>query len=222
MYKALIYKEWIKIRWYFLIVLGVSLWQLTAFFLEQRELFELKHAVVIWNSIIFKKIQFYSEVKYSAVLAGMVLALAQFIPETLKQRLRLLFHLPVAHNNSVYTMIGVGLTGVVFIVFINVVVMSWIIATYYPWDVVRSALLTSAPWFISGLVAYFWVVLAALEPNQVRKILFGGAGFLILSLYLSSCSINAFEHSLWRYLLLALLLAPTAILPAHRFKRGLS
>mgnify|MGYP001003524370 CR=1 FL=1 len=63
MYNALIFKEWIKIRWYFLIVLGVSLWQLTAFFLEQRELFELKSAFGVWNSIIFRKIQFYRDRK---------------------------------------------------------------------------------------------------------------------------------------------------------------
>ena len=222
MHKALIYKEWIKIRWILLVVVGVSLWQLGAFFLEQRQLFELRKPFEVWNTIFFRKIQFYSELKYNAVLAGAALALAQFVPETLKRRLRLLFHLPVGHNNSVYTMIAVGLTGVVFIILLNLSAMSWIISTYYPSEVVKSALMTSVPWFLSGLVAYMALVLTALEPNPVRKFLFGGAGFLLITLYFPSCSINAFQHSLWRYIVLALLLLPTAVLPAHRFKRGLS
>jgi hypothetical protein len=221
MYQALLYKEWIKIRWALLIVSGISLWTLVQLVLLFRENFEFVNAMKIWTNVIHRKLIFYEGLKYNALIAGVGIALVQFVPETLKRRLRLLFHLPVSHVKSLYFMMGAGLGCVFFVILLNLVCLVFIIAHYFPSELVWSAVITTAPWFFSGVVAYFGTVLVVVEPVWWRRCAYAVVSFSVVLLYLNGGGYNTYAQAFWKYALLGGLYLFTVLLPAFRFKRGL-
>lgn len=222
MYSALLYKEWIKIRWVLLIVSGISLWTLIQLFLTVRELFEFMDPMNVWIDAVHRKSVFYSGLKYNALLAGLGIALIQFVPETVKRRLRLLFHLPVSHNRSLYFMMGAGLACTLFVIALNVTGLLVVIAPRYPAELVWSAMATTAPWFFAGIAAYFATALVIVEPLWWRRFLYAVLSFGVVYLFLGGRGYETYAHSFWKYVLLGSLFVLTIVLPAFRFKRGIN
>lgn len=221
MYRALFYKEWIKIRWVLLLFTGISLWIVLDLLLSIREHFEFMEPVKVWELAIRKKHLIYSGLMYIPAIAGAGIALVQFIPETRKRRLRLLFHIPLSHNKSLYFMMAVGLGSTVAVIVLNAVGLVLIVAAYYPGELVGSALLTTAPWFLAGIAAYFAAVLVVVEPVWWRRVVFAVLSYFVIMLFFNGSGYDTYAHSLWQYALLISLYFCTVILPAYRFKRGL-
>lgn len=83
------YKEWLKIRYY---VLGAFVFNVLFFvylFFDIREPFINDPPIMAWNSAIHIHTLFYAKVKYLLLATGILISLAQFIPEITKNRLRL-------------------------------------------------------------------------------------------------------------------------------------
>ncbi len=221
MYRALLYKEWIKLRWVFLLLCGIGLWTVVDLLLSVREYFEFMKPVEVWEVAIRKKFLIYSGMKYVPLIAGVGIALVQFIPETRKRRLRLLFHIPLSHNRSLYFMMAVGLGFTLSVIALNALGLVAILPAYYPPELVRSALLTAAPWFLAGIAAYFATVLVVVEPVWWRRVGYAFLSYLVIMLCYNGSGYDTYAHSLWKYALLISLYFFTVILPAFRFKRGL-
>jgi len=221
MYRALLYKEWIKIRWVMLIASGISIWALVQLVLVFRENFEFVDAMKIWTNVIHRKLIFYSNLKYNAIIGGVDIALVQFVPETMKKRLRLLFHLPLNYNRSLYFMMTVGIMCTIFVILMNMVCLVFIISSYFPSELVLSAIITSAPWFFSGIVAYLATVLVIVEPVWWRRFVYCVVSFSVVTLFFEGSGYNSFEQSFWKYAFVGALFLFTVMLPAFRFKRGI-
>lgn len=222
MYSGLAYKEWIKIRWMLLIVTGISLWTLIDLFLSVREYFEFTDPVIkVWESVIRRKMLIYSGLKYNVLVAGIGIALIQFLPETMKRRLRLLFHLPIDHNRSLYVMLAFGFLCLLFVAGLNVIGLVAIVVAYFPAECLSSALMTSAPWFLAGIAAYFGAVLVVVEPVWWRRVLYAAVTFGVVELYFSGRGYDTYAGAMLEYLVVAALYLLTVVLPAFRFKRGL-
>lgn len=221
MYRSLLYKEWIKVRWVLLVVCGISLWTLVQLVLRFRENFEFVDAVRVWTNVIHRKQIFYSNLEYNVLIAGVAIALVQFVPETLKRRLRLLFHLPVSQNRSLYFMMGVGLACILFVIALNEALLILIVSRYFPSELVWSAVVTTAPWFFSGIVVYLGTVLVVVEPVWWRRFVYAVITFALVLLYLQGRGYDTYVQSFRQYAALGALFPLTVLLPAFRFKRGL-
>ena len=222
MYAALLYKEWIKIRWVLLIVSLVTCWTLTQLFLQVREFFEYMEPIAVWSDVVHRKAVFYSGIEYNAVIAGVGIALIQFIPETIKRRLRLLFHLPIQQNRALYFMMATGLACTLFVVALNVAGLLVIVAARFPSELIQSAIVTSAPWLFAGVVAYFATVLVVVEPLAWRRCAYAALSFGLVQLFFNGRGYETYAHSFWSYALLGGLFSLTIVLPAFRFKRGIN
>lgn len=221
MYKALFFKEWIKLRWLILILIGLSLLTFLKIFLNISAAVEVKGAYHLWFVVIFKKAVIYSDIKYIIPFSGIVLALAQFVPETRERRLRLLFHLPVNHNKSLFFMLFTGFSAVLFLIGINLILLVWMMSVFFPKEVVISSIITSAPWFVSGLAAYLGISLAVVEPAAWRKVIYAVSAFSMALLFFEPDA-GAYSESLYKYVIFSLFYTFTLLLPAFRFKRGLN
>lgn len=222
MYKALFYKEWIKLRWFLLIITGIVFFTYLKIFLNISAAIEIKGGFHLWTVVAQKGAMVYSGIKYLLPIAGAVIAAVQFVPETRQRRLRLLFHLPVDHNKSLGFMLLTGFIFIILLIVLNILFLILMMSCFFPYEIVHSALVSSAPWLFSGIPAYFGVGLCVLEPAWWRKTIYGIAAFLIVMFFFYGSSFNVYEHSLWKYILVSCLYVPTALLPAFRFKRGLN
>ena len=220
-YRGLLYKEWIKVRWVLLVLSLISIGVLVELLLSTRSMFEFVDPVKVWESAIQKQMIFYGGIRYLPLVAGVLLALVQFVPEARKRRLRLLFHLPVDHTHALYLMIAAGLAGTLLVIAVNGLGLLLVVPAYYPAEIVHSALVTALPWFLGGLLAYLATVLVVVEPVWWRRVVYAGMAYVLAQLFYEGRGTQTYAHAWPRYALLAALFAVAPLLPAFRFKRGI-
>jgi hypothetical protein len=225
MNRAIFYKEWLKIRWAYLvlflilIILHIVLWVNITYNLK------LSGASSFWLTVIQSKYLFYKILMYFPVLAGSVLALAQFVPEIHRHRLRLTLRLPMKEDAIVLRMNLFGAVTLFILYLANLVLMMLIITMYFPREVLADAILTSIPWMLGGWVTYFMMVVILIEPVWIRRLLLvpialglGNTYYLCLGVF----DANAYSYArvLPVFLLLTLISGSFVFYTAHRYQKG--
>ena len=148
MFKAIIYKEWLKIRWGLLAMTGISLLVLVNILLHVSHDIKFEGANGYWAIVIFRGYQFYGSLRLVPLLIGVVIAFSQFLPEILLNRLKLTLHLPARENKLLFQMILVGFTALFILFLFTLLILAVITSIYFPSEVLSSVLITSLPWFI--------------------------------------------------------------------------
>lgn len=219
MFKALVYKEWLKIRWTYLSLCGISLVTVIYIFLGASHDIELEGAVNVWAMIIYQKYPFFSDLNYIPFITGIIIGLVQFYPEINSGRLKLTLHLPVKENKILLQMILIGGGLILFLQILTQLVLILFTLSYFPVEIVRFELITLAPSFLVGLISYFCVASIMVEPVWVRRIpmmiFFGG---------LCSMLFGSGEYSYTLLLFMALTgccVVLTIVLSGFYFKRGI-
>ena len=110
MWKSIIYKEWLKIRWFAILYAALGVLVVGNIFLKVQHDFEFGQAENYWYSILFQGNRFfeYSLFKFVPFVGALVLAIAQYFPETVNKRIKLTFHLPVNENKALLVMMLFG------------------------------------------------------------------------------------------------------------------
>jgi len=220
MFKAIIFKEWIKIRVAFFVLLAVSFLMLINILLNLSHEMEFVEPKIYWYNVVFRQLIFYSGLMYIPVVTGIVLALAQFIPEMTSNRLKLTFHLPVKENNVLLQMISIGFVATISLFVITMVLLTIITRTYFPTEVYRSVLVTSAPWFLAGIAGYFSVAMLVTEPLWRRRILLILIIYSFLDTYFYLFGYNLYERSLPEFAVLSLFFSISILYSGYRFRKG--
>jgi hypothetical protein len=86
--------------------------------------------------------------------------------------------------------------------------------------VLWSALATSAPWFLAGVVGYLVVAAVILEPRWIRRAILLAVGYGLVDVLLIQVGYEAFTRALPESVLLAAFLSIAALVSAYRFRRG--
>ncbi|TYT74401.1 hypothetical protein [Desulfobotulus mexicanus] len=220
MIRAFIFKEWLKLRWAFL---GLSLLGLGFLVFINHSLyreFAAGPAVPIWQNLVERQVMFFAGIKYFGVLAGLVTALVQWLPDIPNRGLRLQLHLPFPQMQGMAIVVFCGALTMIFVC-VQILFLLLVITQYYfPWPVVRAVGLTVIPWMLAGLPVYAMTGALLLDTSPVRKVVYGLIGWQMASLYLAGCGYAGFEGVLGLYGLMALLMLFAPFIPAERFKRG--
>ncbi|PRY98232.1 hypothetical protein BY457_11044 [Marinilabilia salmonicolor] len=170
MIKALLYKEWIKTRWFLLAIAIAGLLLHIYMFMRVGRSIRLVGAEHIWDVIITRNQFLFSELKYLPLLSGALLGLSQFIPEITNRRIKLTFHLPLREKTITTWMVGFGfilLTGLFLVQFAGL--FTGIHLLFAP-EIVSNGALTVLPWYVAGLWAYLACVFVAVEPTWRMRI----------------------------------------------------
>ncbi|MDY0362576.1 MAG: hypothetical protein RBR08_14080 [Desulforegulaceae bacterium] len=221
MYKALFYKEWIKLKAALFLLIIITLITYLVFYINLKTLIKVQDAYTIWYFASVKGAIFYDIVKYLIPFSGFIIGIAQFFPETMQRKLRLLFHLPIDHNKSLGFMALIGCFFLFFLILINYFLLIFILKIYFPFVILQSAFITSLPWFISGFAAYFGIILVSIEPSIKGRLIYGFHCFFLVLIFFKGTFPNMYEKSIGYYWLLIFIYIFTIFYPAFRFKRGL-
>ncbi|MFH1214548.1 MAG: hypothetical protein V1681_10690 [Candidatus Neomarinimicrobiota bacterium] len=220
MYKSLLYKEWLKIRYFLLGYCIIFLFIAGYLFLDIRHMLTMGKPIEIWLYIIQYKMLFYRIVKFIPLLGGILMGLTQFGPEMTKNRFRLSFHLPLPEIKMLLFTIGVG-SGVFLIInlfFYGGILL--VVAKYFASEIVISTAKTILPWFLSGMAGYFSTAAITVEHSwKYRIVLILVAGGLI-SLMLSERGYEEHVFVIWQYIIIIVMLAVTIIFPGYRLRKG--
>ena len=193
MWKSIIYKEWIKTRSAIAIIvtvfLGIGIYSFITINAEIR----LTGIVNVWENTIQKDPLLFSYFKYLPLLAGILLAIIQFVPELQFKRLKLTLHLPMNENSILLTMLLYG-TGVIFLLLIvTLPILLCGLSLHYPAEVVNAGFQQLLPWFLAAPTAYLLTSWVCLEPQWKQRIMNVIPALLFLSLFLLSAKSGAFQ-----------------------------
>jgi len=180
MNSAILYKEWLKTRKVFAIVLLLTAALGIYAVLRMNRLIELKGVEHLWLIMILKDNTFIDVIKFSPPVAGAALGIAQMAPEMSQKRLKLTLHLPVSQMKLISLMLGTGLAELLTIFLIQSIMIVIYDLRIIPHELVWRVMLTAAPWYLAGMQAYLFTSAICLEGTVARRIIIGLMGICAL------------------------------------------
>ncbi|MFP4032605.1 MAG: hypothetical protein ACLFTV_13665 [Desulfococcaceae bacterium] len=218
MCRSIFYKEFIKLRWTWMILALLNAALMAYVFVEIRRLFTLDHPEVVWYRALHLGQVHFGAMKFAPTLTGIFLAFLQFLPEMREERLRLSLHLPVPPARMVLTHVLAGLAAGGVLILLDGLLLGLIFKMYYPWEGVVFALTTALPWFMAGFTAYLGITLGLLEPNLRRRVfnLLLAAG--VTGLFLLQIAPGGYTPALGPLGFAAALMIPAVLVPAYHFR----
>ena len=208
MKKAIFYKEWIKTRRYFPIALTVSVIFIIYALLGVQRVINFRGVAHLWEILLSRDVVFIETLTYIPLLAGLLLAIVQFVPEMQQKRLKLTLHLPYPQNRMLMLMLIAGLSELIVIYLIDYLILYVYLQNILAPELTDRILLTSLT---------SWI---CLEPTWKRKILNFFISCGIIRIFFLSNVPQAYDGFIW---ILLLFTGFTFILPwlsVTRFKAG--
>lgn len=218
--KHLLYKEWIKTRWYAAVGLAGSLILSVYACIDAVSMLHDMGGTFFYSTLLTGNIALMTQLKYLPLAIALLIGLPQFLPEITNKRIRLTLHLPVGSTAVVYTMVLYGLAVFCCTLLPALLITTATLAACFPAEVVVATLQTLLPWLLGGMTAYFFTAMIAFEP--VWKFRFGYiliAYFTLRFFYLGYGVGNAVTA--YPLLLVITLVSSLAVIyTSHRFNKG--
>ena len=218
--KALIYKEWIKLRWVFWFVMVGGLLIELYLFIRVGRSFRIAGAGHIWDVVISRNQFLFADLKFWPLVAGGALSLMQFLPEVSMKRLKLTLHLPMKENRIVMTMLGFGILLLMGSFLLQVATLLLGISQWFAAPFVWSAVSTLAPWYLCGLAAYLLIAFVCVEPSWIRRFVNALISIGLLGLFFISTTPGAYGCFSWILILIPLVALLWVFISVFRFKIG--
>lgn len=220
MLRSIFYKEWLKIGKISTLLFIVGLLAIAGIHLSVRHELVLNDAEKIWDGIVNQRQTYFSIFKFIPLISGLLIGVAQFVPETTEKRIKLSLHLPMNEEEVVVKMIAFGaavVTGLFLVLFL--LFYGWGML-YFPYQILKLASVTVTPWFLSGIAAYFLSALVILEPIWKYRIAYLLSGGAFLSLFYKSNIAGAYQPSLIIFTICVLLISISPLFSIYRFRKG--
>ena len=219
--RMIFYKEWLKTRWP-LLGMAVVLAAFTAYtMLNLAKVVELRGGAVIWSTLLSRDTVLLESHRYLPAVCGALLALAQFVPEVTRKRLKLTLHLPYPQKKMILMMYGYGIVALVLLFGLQAGAAALIFRGWIARELISRILVTVLVWYLAGLATYIWTTALCLEPTwKMRVVMLIILAALIRLLFLAGEpeAYNSVLVWLFLYVLCGQVLIYYAI---ARFKEGI-
>lgn len=220
MWKAVLYKEWIKTRWYLLLCVMLSCGFAGYAMLKLYRAISLMGAGHIWEAMVMRNAVFIDQTEYIPLIVGMLLAVVQFIPEMQRKSLKLTLHLPLPALATLGTMLAFGLGALAVVFGVNLTILHVCSSSVLAPELVANIASTAMPWYLSGVAAYLFGAWVILEPTWKLRIVGMLMAALLLRIFFLASVPRAFGGFLPVLALVTLLSASLAWLSVVRFMAG--
>jgi hypothetical protein len=220
MLKALVFKEWLKIRWAALIMLAIFLLAIIKIVLDVSYNIRMYQAHNYWYDLTVRGVLFYHSFYYLPLLAGLLIGATQFFAEISSNRLKLMLHLPVRENALLIFMTAFGIAALTSIFLSGFILLSLITIWFFPFEVLWSVWLTSLPWFLAGYAGYLSLTQVFIEPLWTKRIFYLLIAYGFINLLLEQGGYNLYQHSWPWFILLTMLYSISIVYSGNRFRKG--
>lgn len=222
MYKALIYKEWIKTRRVFALSMLVSLLFAVYVILNIKSAISNWGMSSIWLNMIQKDVSMVNVITYLPLVIGIAIGVAQMIPEMSHKRLKLTLHLPCSHLRLISIMLGTALVELLAIYILQLAFILCYDYTILPGVLVLRVMLTMLPWYLAGMCAYLFVASICLEGTWYMRVIIALIGVAVtMTMFKQQEAMGAYNCSMWLLVIITMLVAILSFGSVARFKEGL-
>ena len=214
------YKEYLKTRWYLLLMFLATSGFAGYCLLRLHRVALIKGMGHMWEIMLTHDVVFVDYLKFVPLVAGLLLAFVQFVPEMYHKCLKLTLHLPVSHLKVVTQMLSFGVIAILACDVLNFVILWSYLHEVMAYELWSRCLLTALPWYMAGVAAYLLAAWTILEPNWRRRVFNLLVSLLVIKIYFicdAPASYNSFLPVLFIFTLALLILNWISI---ARFKEG--
>lgn len=202
---SLLFKEWVKLRLFFWIPLVLVGLALADYGVSLRTVMSVHGEAATWFGFLSRPSVIFDKIEWALIASGVILALAQSVPECIRGRLRLSLHLPIDHWKALAAWAGTGLGYLALLILFTFCAMAAIHASLrFPLELSLPICRTILPWGLAAMVSWCAVAAAVAEPSWARRALLlatGGAWVLMLS---TAFGFDGMRGDVWLYALAAL------------------
>lgn len=168
MIKAIFSKEWLKLKLFFIFLAIFTVVLLVHYAYNLNfEFRTIEPETMMWYRFVALDYKTYSYFMWVIFLFSGVIALAQFLPERVKNRIRIITHLPVSLLGSLSLHVSIGFAIITALSAIFMLFGYLLLSSYYPSPIVNIFLYDSLMYYLGGLMLYVGISAAILEQEQV-------------------------------------------------------
>ncbi|MDE6452457.1 MAG: hypothetical protein K2L23_09310 [Odoribacter sp.] len=218
--KHLIYKEWLKTKWFATIALSLNMGVLIYIVISLRSSFLSVGGVAYLSALMTYKTQFFSIYRYIPLALALLIGISQFAPEITDKRIKLALHLPLSNLRIIYTMVLYGCALLALCMIPGILIFTGLISIYLPAEITVPVLQTMLPWMLGGFCAYFLIAMIALEPVWKFRFLYILVSYKVLSLFFMQLSIGNAVSLLPLLCLITCLSGIAPVYTSYRFNKG--
>lgn len=216
----MLYKEWIKTRWYLLAAFAVLGGFAGYALVKLHRAAALMGAGHVWEVMVTRNAVFIDQMEYLPLLVGLLLAAVQFVPEMQRKCLKLTLHLPVPALATLTAMVGCGTAALLLLFGLCILLLAAGASPVLPHELVWNILSTALPWYLAGVAAYLFGAWTILEPTWKRRLVNILMSVLLLRIYFLAPGPRAYGGFLPVLTLLTLASAVLSWLSVVRFMAG--
>ena len=220
MFKSLIYKEWLKTRWFLAGFLLLSALALSLMFLKVYHDLKFNGGTNYWNNILFLGFSYFASFKFVPLIGGIIIGFSQYFPETVEKRLKLTFHLPVNENKILLQMMSYG-TIILSLAYLFLLIILLVFSTvFFPREIIIDALMSMTPWFLSGYASYYLVGLIVLEPIWKYRFVYTVISAFYVLFYHYTAMVGAYASLNIMLTIFTMALSISVLFSGYRFRKG--
>lgn len=220
MIQSLYYKEWLKSRWILLVIFLAFIGIISYSFITISQNIRVGGINPVWDFIVQKGIYYFGYIKYFPLVAGILLAVTQYVPEMSDKRLKLTLHLPLPESKIMYTMLSYGIVCLCIIFLLAYTIIYAGTTYYFPSEIAFWNAIVILPWILGGIVSYSLTTWICIEPVWRQRILNSLISILIISLFYFDCVPEAYNPSIGYLLAITILTIIFSFSSLIRFKDG--
>lgn len=215
----LIYKEWLKTRWFALVALAAGLASVVGIFAGVvggiRD-----DAPFYMSRLLTDKEVFFALFRFVPLFAAVLIGVSQFLPEVVDKRIKLSLHLPIGAVRIVYSMVLYGFLLLSAILSCCLLLFAGLTSVCLPVEIIRAALVTMMPWVLGGMTAYFWIAMIAMEPVGKYRFLYFIVAYLLVSVFMRKFAVGDVVTLLPVLAALTGVSSVSVLFTARRFNKG--
>ncbi len=221
MIRSIFFKEWLKTRIVVILSVLLSLALCAYLLLSTSRLIDLNGTMPVWDTLLNRDVVLIELLRYLPLIVGVLLGIAQCLPEMTQKRIKLTLHLPIDNWKSIGCMVLYGAIVMIVLAVLDLGVCLIVLAKWLPAELLLRIFLTACVWYLAGLLAYFFAIWIALEPTwkmRILELIFAGAcmrGFFMSTM---PETYNAFLPIM---LIFTILCAALPMISINRFKQGI-
>ena len=220
MWKSVIYKEWLKIKWFFIIAAVLGVFVVGYIFIKVQHDFKFNDPNNYWYIIMFMKVKYFSLLKFIPIVIALAISVAQYFPETVSKRIKLTFHLPINENKILLIMMLFG-TACLLACYTFLLSIFYVLSTiYFPADIILPAVISIVPWFLSGFAIYYLVAFIILEPMWKYRFAYIVFAAAIFPVFLESAIAGGYAPANYLLAVLVIGLSISLLFSGYRFRKG--
>jgi hypothetical protein len=167
MIRSIILKEWLKLRYYVAILVVISIVVLGYFTFNLHFLFStIEPESMMWYRFAHLEDKPYFPLSYLYLLFGVVVALVQFLPERIKNRIKIMAHLPLELKQSLFLHLGIGVGFILILSAITSCLLLFVMYLYYPEQIVLVTFKDTFVYSFLSISLYIGLAAAILEKKN--------------------------------------------------------